>query len=1639
MCVLSVGLVHSVFNYSLSFPQSFASGSSSKYLHDSTNHQTSSSHPLSSAAEARTLQLQNGGSHHGRTMASEKKPTEERNGKVSPVPLPAISEVGKAKLPASSSHTERNGFAHGAEPNTEYMSPITPEMYDFSQRRNTPILSRAQIEDICNMSPAVSDKYNKKFSAQRRNTPILSPGQIRLITEMSNDSMVDIFEGREHLFLDPSATETTLLTGENQNGNHNDRSEASSELQSFLNGLNTDPQRDGRDNTRSSLSRQSTHSSSSVFTVDGLDQLLSPTQPKSTDAPTTQFFSSGLQFVDSVESPTSPKLLEPEPTIRGPAQKTTVVYRDHEDSSGSLVTMIPSSGFFDPSQSQVELPEESGSVFVPLEDYVDSESVGAKKGGREKRKKKGKENKNSRRDKLPLVPHKGDVSEKIVEEEEESAAEVAATGVEGKADGIAHKKEEREGKNRKLLGGRRTTNNEFLSLVPVSRLHESEEEQKPRVALERSASSSSVKKSFSPFRKTKKTSQSFRDELRDQSVSPDKNQQRKLSKESSASPPRSLGSRELTPESSGSDASGVGQGKKRKMSIAKRIKNIVAGGSKETSPKPATADSEVTLKTYTKLDEKNTVEDPGPVMLKTYKKLDADYLPSSVVESTSDLTASGSTSDVALSFSGSLEESGASMTSSGSLAAKKDSVPSRPQSAVALGSQSKIPGGGKGKRKESNDLEQPEVKSRLNLSPRSSMKPVSKSSDSGLLKKKANPKKNVNPKNASSPVAKRSASTSSPTTFSPKSFTRETSIPGKYSPTKSPRSSERGKSHLESSITSPRSSLKGSTSSTGKGIPSPRSSSSRGSTGDLGSPGVSPRSSMRGNLKGSSSTSPLSSRRASSQMKTVTPLASKSITSPTAKTKASSNASRELPGSTAAAKKGSSSSSSNSTGNKVTSTSCSLPSASAAKGPSTTNSLASSKSPSSPKTSPSLSRIRTSQQKPSPPSSPRSTDKSSQPSTMPFKASPLMLRKVVPSASAATKARSVSTCSVSGSVSSSRPDDYSAVTRKPAPPRLTKHSLGSPEVDTPASKMSPSFSRFSNVRKPVKFNKSPEVSNQPSPVMERSHFNVVKPSPLRGNSEKVDERALNKNSDVIFEVPTKPRTLSESSTVSTTSSHGTNLPQRKRRIGISCSDSPLLSPVVAGTFFGDNKTAQASPLTMDVDSLLASVERKLSDIASATDSERNNESKDALDVFDSSAAALPDSQQPSESGKSTQNASHSIASIQSPTISPQVIKKSIGDKKGLNIKSPTTNAKGKVTGTTKRLSSPATTSKTVPKISGEKNTPLKSPLPSSKAPESGKVSSPRLGKAGSSLPPKSPLVAKKSEPSSRVTSSKPPLSSMGTTRPRMVLVGGGTTPKGKTMSKIQSSPLLPSVTKENSTPDSVPPEAPKKALESRRNSTLNRSMKMRASSRNIRPGSANVAGRRASVAATQQQQQLGIVNQQQKEKKQDTEPRKSSLGTSTTARKSMRSVSSGDILKKARPGSSSTLGRDNRRSSLAPASGSNSTSMLSGGIYATMRKPKTSMAPSGLARSTAATSSMRLPRKMSLAGQKGTNTLRRGSKVGGVVPPASVADSSGRSTSRSSTLKRMSSGGTLRKQSSTGEMTAAFDHISSQAKVYVHI
>ena len=1468
----------------------------------------------------------------------------------------------------------------------------------LSQSRNTPVLSRAQIEVIASITPDPAGTTDVGILSQRRYTPVLSPWQLQAISNDGDGCISDetndesrSTETRQQLILSPDVSESRVAA-QNLNGNHegfNQNLVRSPEFQSVMNCLDGEPSKDGREGALSSLSRQSTLSSSSGFTVDGLDQLLSPTRPKSTDTPSSQFFSYSLQFVDTEEAQTSPSALTEEPPIiRGPMQRTAVVYRDYEDSSSSLVTMIPSSGFFDPSQSQADVLDKND-VIVP-DEVIDGESLWAKKTGGEKKKKKekGKElKKGSRRDKSPLLPMKGDVSERIIEEEEDSHAEVKSSNIEHEEEEKAsHKKEE---KGRRLFGSKRksASGSDISQLTPVSRLHDSAE-QKPR-GLERSASSSSAKKSLSPFRKAKKTSQSFREDMREKSVSPDRDGLNKLSSPylGTPSPPRSLGSREITPESGGSDtSSGHGQGKKRKTSIAQKIMSLVGGTSKENKENAA----------------KPPIE-PNPVTLMTYKKLDVD-LPSPPGETASDITTSGSNLDIALSFSGSFEESG---RSSGSLSAKKEgNLPSRPQSAAALGSHARNPGIRRGPNKQSNDLELPEVKSGWNLSPRSSTKSNPHSPRLGAQKRSLDLRGGVTNKHTSSPVAKRPSSASSSSSLSPQSSARGTSSMVKKSPSISPQLSARGTSSPGkcSPIISPRSSTRG-TSSSRKDSPSisPQSATKKASSPAKLSPSGSPRSPMRGTSSPGKG-SPGVSRRGTSS-------ASGRVISPLATKKTSRSASPK-----------STPQSSNGVGSKRDSprkASASSTAADATAGPTKSASSTSSATAAapSPKSSPTVSRTKivvTSQRNASPSNSRR---KSGPLSTAPPKASPLTKRKITPSAEGKLTS-SVSSLST-GNSSSPKSTSPSSSSRKPAPPRLTKVSLdSSSDVDSSKSKLSPGFTRFSNTRKPIKFNKSPEASNQPSPIMEH------------GAPE-----------------ATKTRTMSESSIVSSSSSSQGSIPfERRRKIGISCTESPLASPVILKTFFGDDPSggsnaAASSSVSLDIESLLASVEKKLNNIASTSSKQADGNNNDGMSSEDLGVSHVP---------------SHSPEVISSPKFSPLLHKKSVDDQKGSKGGVTVVTVKVKDVGNSKQLASPSISAKSIAKNNNKKNSAVDSPASSKKnlgaTPKSAKKS------FTSARPPKGPLLKKASvpvEPSgapmSKPPMGKPPVSSTGTTRPRMVL--GGNASQGKrVMAKMESAPALRTVSEDSSNSSADVTKKHNESSSSRRNSVFNRSMKARSSSR-IKPGSANVAGRRASVVATQhqhQQQQQQLQQQQQQQQHQNTQqPHQQEKQDSNftrpssghvSNRKSMRRMSSVDNLKKARPGSSSTLGRD-RRISLAPPSMASSTGGLGGGMYATMRRPKSGSniksavggaGSSGLTRSPA-TMSMRLPRKMSVVSQLG-NTLRRGSKAGG-PPPATVTDPSALSPSRSSTLKRVTSGGTLRKQSTAGETMAAFDHVSSQANM----
>lgn len=206
-----------------------------------------------------------------------------------------------------------------------------------------------------------------------------------------------------------------------------------------------------------------------------------------------------------------------------------------------------------------------------------------------------------------------------------------------------------------------------------------------------------------------------------------------------------------------------------------------------------------------------------------------------------------------------------------------------------------------------------------------------------------------------------------------------------------------------------------------------------------------------------------------------------------------------------------------------------------------------------------------------------------------------------------------------------------------------------------------------------------------------------------------------------------------------------------------------------------------------------------------------------------------------------------------------------------------------------------------------------------------------------------------------------------------------------------------------------------------RGTTLNKSIRAKSSSR-IRPSSATNSSRRYSVAPAvpvvsatlspgQSPSRKPSINASRRVSNananaptdantQQQQPRL----TQSLNRKSMRRASSStDLLKqKLRTGTTETQ----KLSSPARTS-----------IYASMRRPSVVRESTQLG-STLHRKSMR---KMSKGAPPPAMNLT-------TEPPVSPSR-------RSSTLKRVNSGGTLRRMSSSGEMTAAFDHVSAQASV----
>ena len=347
--------------------------------------------------------------------------------------------------------------------------------------------------------------------------------------------------------------------------------------------------------------------------------------------------------------------------------------------------------------------------------------------------------------------------------------------------------------------------------------------------------------------------------------------------------------------------------------------------------------------------------------------------------------------------------------------------------------------------------------------------------------------------------------------------------------------------------------------------------------------------------------------------------------------------------------------------------------------------------------------------------------------------------------------------------------------------------------------------------------------------------------------------------------------------------------------------------------------------------------------------------------------------------------------------------------------------------------------KTVPKSPGMKPSVVKGTSSLSEGKSRAVISSKVVSAA---RPPKPSVVTRVSVPGRKTSlppSGKLHNSATGTSRPRMVVDAASipTTEQQEEVSKCVSSHTLPCVKQRQDetlrSKSSANCEKKKTPSPSKRNSVLNRSTKTRTPSR-IRPGSANMAGRRTTVGSVHSQQELS------------PSVRKTSLGEHSN-RKSVRKLSrDGAQGKQVKQTSSSSMFNKSVPVSVKPTSSSSSVmGSTKKGTVATMKKSKsnTSLKSSGAAGGgrgntagltrSSATKSMRLPRDASFASPRGGSSnrsmkVRRTSKTS-----VTAADAATRSPSRSNPLKRVTSKGNVRKKTSLGEMSTAFDMISAQA------
>ncbi len=1373
---------------------------------------------------------------------------------------------------------------------------------------------------------------------------------------------------------------------------------------------------DGIDGNK--LSRQSTLSSSSSFTYDSFDQLTSPPPPAKS-------FASGLTFIDTDFQPE-----EPEPTIiRGTMHKTNVIYGSHDDSNNTVITRIQGSGFFDPSQTQNQADFLEGPNPIGLKE--ETELAEKTSEAQSQGKAMGKESKRSRNSKSPLRHMKRNVTDKIIEEDENELD----GGKNGEISSGKNSLKNKKGKEHKDKDKKRSISTSsapsFLANNPNGEFSPEHKSVKSERRLFGSARKSAVPNTKS---KQNKVSQSFRDDLRGKSLSPDSGGLSKLSMPNLAM--SSPSSKEGTPESGGSEKESGGVTKKRKISLAQRIKSLMGGSSSKED-----------------LSTKEKIE--NPVILKTYKKMDVD-LPESPtanhrMNTTNSLGQLPSVSDAA-------ELSSAHRTYSldciSPISERSIEWPiSRPDSVTVGGEVGGESGERNNGRTESGSLtETSSVFSQsgdfVSVPDKSKVEEsdidctLSSSSSIELSKSAVSQgSKGLDSRNSTSNKTTSSAKKSTKTSItSPNSSKKTNSSSGNFSPSGSPRSSKRistgvskyspistpkdtspqkrnsdsasvtrKTSGVSSRVTSSNPTTKSSPLGTNKKTAlSSASSIKASSSGSSLEQSSSPRSSQRS--VGKSTQSPISGRKAAAK-KSVT-ATQPAINSPKAVRKSGTEQPTTVNSPKAVKKYVTTQLTINSpkaikksepTINSPKAVTKSVTAQTVINSPKAVQKSVTHSPIGTPKTVKTSIQVHISKQSPS--GSPKAAKSSMihASSLSSPKASPLLTRRVSPSKTTTNSTNNLSSKAALGGGSSSSPKSSPrSSTRKAAPPRLGRVSLDtSKEQGTPNS---PSFSRFSKGRQPMKL-KSPDQSKVPSPVPKHK---IVAQSSSSSSSKPTLEK-LEMNS------------------------------LKRRRIGISSSESPIISPLFEPQPLA--KQSESMGMEMNVGSLLARVEQKLSTLATSElgGALKEPDTENPIPAeFKSSSAVFSFSQQSSQdinSGGSRED-SPSPEVFQFPESSQSGVVQSLKRdivKYPLTISASDTIEEDKKSGDAVTKKSTASSTKKPPQSVDQKN--QKSSFISPQLRVNSKSSSVLSNSFTVSRPPRAPSSKKMSEPNISSSTKRPSISSTGMSRPKNIVVA--------TSRKNSSTPSLQNTAaKSNSTPSSTLSaikagekkefkksqssselKRPSTGTSPSRGSTLNRSTRTRKSSR-VRPGSAATLLHRNS---TQQNIAGGT-------------PNPLSVGQ-TSNRKSMRRVSSGDILtKKIRPGSSATLGRDRRGSAIAATSASGSGIGGGGNVFNSMRRPKSSsvLRPSvgagpGFIRSSA-TMSMRQPRTSVV--QRG-GTLRKSRKG---TPPAvtvSMAEASLASPSRSSTLKRVSSSGTMKKNS-TGEIFSAFDQISSQASsVYV--